>query len=255
MTGKVTENGARAPLGIVLAVDVRLYREGLASSLGAYPHLRIDAATGNLADARDAILAGSPAVIVVDVSLDGVQEFIRELRAGGQSSRIVALAIRDDVAAILDLAQAGADGFVSANASIAELVEAIERAAAGELLCSPRLAAQLLQRAASGSSSSPQPSAMPLTLREQQVLALLRRGLSNKEIGAALYIAEATVKNHVHHILEKLQVKTRSKAAASRSPEMTLLRPLVASKRQPLRMNGAAESFDPDRSTHNRPTT
>lgn len=232
MTVPGTGGGVRSPLGIVLAVDVRLYREGLASSLGACPHLRVDAAVGALAQARDVIQACNPDVIVLDVSLDGVCSFMRELRASSQRPRIVALAVRDDLVSILDFANAGADGFVSADACVSELVEAIGRAAAGELLCSPRMAAQLLQRAALGASIAPQPSAASLTSREQQVLALLRRGLSNKEIGATLHIAEATVKNHVHHVLEKLQVTTRSKAAASDIPAMELPRAPVVRQRQ-----------------------
>src|SRR5262249_6125678 len=129
--------------------------------------------------------------------------------------RILVFAVPEDIRAILTLAEAGADGFVTANATIPELVEAIERATAGELLCSPRIAAQLLRHAARRDHSIEQNGDPTLTIREQQVFSLIKRGLSNKEIASALSIAEATVKNHVHHLLEKLRVSSRGQAVAS----------------------------------------
>jgi DNA-binding NarL/FixJ family response regulator len=99
---------------------------------------------------------------------------------------------------------------------MAELVEAIERTSAGELLCSPRIAAQLLRGAAHQASGLASRTAdRILTGREQQVLSLLKQGCSNKQIAKELTVAEATVKNHVHHLLEKLHVTTRGQAAAA----------------------------------------
>ena len=139
--------------------------------------------------------------------------------ADSSKSRILAFAVREEITTILDYAEAGADGFVTANSSMAELVEAIERTVAGELLCSPQIAGQLLRRAAHERTRSA--SAGPaLTSREQQVFSLLRQGRSNKEIGTTLNIAEATVKNHVHRVLEKLQVATRGQAAAFAFPRL-----------------------------------
>ena len=97
-----------------------------------------------------------------------------------------------------------------------ELIEAIERTSAGELLCSARIAAQLLRQAAHQVSGFAVHMIDPiLSGREQQVLSLLKQGRSNKEIARELTIAEATVKNHVHHVLKKLRVPTRGKAAAA----------------------------------------
>src|SRR5262249_39747545 len=89
-----------------------------------------------------------------------------------------------------------------------------ERTVSGELLCSPQIAAQLLRAAAARTEPAMFPSGGILTGREQQVLSLLNQGRSNKEIANALNIASATVKNHVHHLLAKLQVTTRSEAMA-----------------------------------------
>jgi len=124
-------------------------------------------------------------------------------------------AVREEIAAILTFAEAGANGFVTASGTLNELVAAIRSTRAGDLPCSPSVAAQLLRHAASHSGRWSDPSTVTLTGREHQVLSLLREGRSNKEIAAGLNIAEATVKNHVHHLLEKLRVTTRAKAAAA----------------------------------------
>jgi DNA-binding NarL/FixJ family response regulator len=209
-------NVTRAPIKVLIAVAVRLYRDGLAATLNAQKHLRIEETVGTPVEAQAAVRHLQPDVVIVDVSLEEVLGLMRDLRAESPRSRILAFAVREEVGAILEYAEAGADGFVTSNGSVAELVEAIERTAAGELLCSPRIAAQLLRRAAHRTNQSAEHSVGPiLTNREQQVFSLLKQGYSNKEIGSTLHIAEATVKNHVHHVLEKLQVATRGQAAAA----------------------------------------
>jgi two-component system, NarL family, nitrate/nitrite response regulator NarL len=211
--------GANAPISILIAVGVRLYREGLATALNAQAHLRVQGCVASLPEARSAVSTLRPDVLIVDVSLQDVCDAMRAIRRENSSCHILAFAVREEIGTILDYAEAGADGFVTANGSVSELIEAIERTAAGELLCSPKIAAQLLQRAA---RHPPQPiehaEGSVLTMRERQVLMSLRRGLSNKEIASSLGIAEATVKNHVHHVLEKLQVTSRGQAAASNGP-------------------------------------
>jgi DNA-binding NarL/FixJ family response regulator len=194
-------------------VAVRLYREGLASTLRTREHFDIQGVASTSLEARTLVQHFRPDVVIVDVSLEDVLSLMHDLKAGCPSARILAFAVREEIDAILGYAEAGADGFVTANGSIADLVEAIERTAAGELLCSPRIAAQLLRRAAH--AGDPQDVMQSrLTNRERQVYSLLKQGQSNKEIGSALHIAEATVKNHVHQVLEKLQVATRGQAAA-----------------------------------------
>ena len=206
----------RDRITIVVAVAVRLYREGLVAVLSAHDRLLVEATAGDAVELRDAAARYRPDVIVLDVSLDDALAVTRGVRADEHHSRILAFAVKEDIGTILDYAEAGADGFVTVNSSADDLVEAIQRVAAGELLCSPRIAAQLLRRAV----HHPRPAGAPLSLadlthREQQVYSLLKKGRSNKEIGIALCIAEATVKNHVHHLLEKLNVSTRGQAVAA----------------------------------------
>ncbi len=207
-----------APITIVIAAAVRLYREGLATTLSAQPHLCIVGTAGTHQEAGAAVHHHRPDVVLVDVSLENALVLMRELRAGNSTSRILAFAVQDDITTILECADAGADGFVTASGSVSELVEAIARTATGELLCSPRIAAQLLRRAAHQARGQAEPAGEALTNREQQVFSLLKQGRSNKEIASALHISEATVKNHVHHVLEKLHVATRGQAAAARDP-------------------------------------
>jgi two-component system, NarL family, nitrate/nitrite response regulator NarL len=204
------------PISIVLAVAVRLYREGLATALRGFAQFKLQGIAGTSLEARIAVERYRPAVAIVDVSLDEVMTLMRDVSTQCSGTHIIAFAVREDIRSILSYAEAGADGFFTATGSMNELVEAIERTAAGELLCSPRIAAELLRRAAHQAHPDPADAThSPLTGREQQVLALIRQGQSNKEIGSALNIAEATVKNHVHHVLEKLQVPTRAQAIAA----------------------------------------
>jgi len=193
-----------------------LYREGLAAMLNAQGNLRVSGTAGTGLEAQSAVRNLQPDLVIVDVSLDDVFGLMRLLRAESSTTRILAFAVREDISSIVDYAEAGADAFVTPNGSVADLVEAIERTAVGELLCSPRIAAQLLRRAAHQANRLTEDSAAPiLTVREQQVFLLMKQAKSNKEIATTLNIAEATVKNHVHHVLEKLHVGSRGQAMAT----------------------------------------
>jgi two-component system, NarL family, nitrate/nitrite response regulator NarL len=212
---------------VLIAVDVRLYREGLASTLADRSFLHI---VGTAATREEALAVAdrfSPDLVLIDIALPEALALMRELRERHHGMGVLAYAVEEDISTILDCATAGATGYVSADASIDELVHAIERTAAGELLCSPRVAAALLRRAAGQPEERSAADDRELTSRQREVLSLLSRGFSNKQIGSALNIAEATVKNHVHHLLEKLRVQSRTQAAyaaASAPPPAVRLR-------------------------------
>ncbi len=213
---------ARPPITVLVGVAVRLYRDGLAATLGGRDSLRIQATAGDPLELQAAVRHFQPDVVILDVSLEGARGLMGTVRADSPRSHILAFAVREDINTILDYAEAGADGFFTANGSVADLVEAIERTAAGELLCSPRIAAELLRRAARHAGRAGDAASPPgLTGREQQVLGLLREGRSNKEIATSLCIAEATVKNHVHQVLQKLKVATRGQAMAAARATVT----------------------------------
>jgi two-component system, NarL family, nitrate/nitrite response regulator NarL len=202
-------------LSAVVVASVRLYREGLAEALARMGQVRI-VATCAAADAAKAMIDElGPDTAIVDISMPDALDLIRQMRAKAVGTRVIAFGIEEDIWKILDCAKAGAAGYVTANASIDELLSAMRRAVAGELLCTPQVAAELFRcigEMVDGAGSTD--ASLPLTPRELQVFGCVQQGLSNKEIAAALSIAESTVKNHVHHLLEKLQVETRGQAAA-----------------------------------------
>ena len=211
-----------------VVADVRIYREGLAESLSAYPHLTVLGTSSSRADAREQVRELRPHVVLVDIATRESLELIGDLRGGAVPCKILALAVEERAPDIIECAEAGATGYVSAAASMADLVKAIERITDGELLCSPQIAAQLFGRISRGEQVPP--GSHKLTSRERQVLDGIRQGKSNKEIAHALTISEATVKNHVHHLLEKLSVTTRAQAVV-RSNVLSARRRTLASHR------------------------
>lgn len=199
---------------VVVIADVRLYRDGLAAALGSHEPVVVVGQAGTCADARAIVAATAPDVVIVDVAVRDALELIRDLRRDSPQSEVIAFAVDEVTSSIVECAEAGAAGYVTAEASLEELVGAVLRAVHGELLCSPRIAGQLFRRLADVRAPAAVSMAPLLTARERQVLDLVRQGLSNKEIAQTLNIAESTVKNHVHHLLAKLNVPSRTHAAA-----------------------------------------
>jgi DNA-binding NarL/FixJ family response regulator len=200
---------------MVIVADVRLYCDGLAAVLPRDRLLIVGTADGRTT-APAIVQATNPDVVLVDVATPEALDLMRQLRTDPPPVAIIAFGVGDDIPAIVECAEAGAIAYVPATAAVQDLVTTIEGAVAGELRCPPRVAGELFRRAGDRSShatSTGGPNEPVLTDRQRQVHAMLRQSLSNKEIAVALNISEATVKNHVHKILEKLQVPTRVKAA------------------------------------------
>jgi DNA-binding NarL/FixJ family response regulator len=200
---------------VLIAAEVRLYREGLADMLRREPGIEIVATSAGADDAVRAVGALAPDVVLVDFPVPEDAWLVRALAAAGPGTRIVALSVVDAEASVIACAESGVAGYVTRDASIEDVVAAIQAAARGEVLCSARMAATLFRRVATlaleRSSSSIESR---LTQRELEILDLIDQGMSNKEIARKLTIELSTVKNHVHNILEKLQVSRRSEAAA-----------------------------------------
>lgn len=203
-------------IGVLIVADVRLYREGLAASLTSRDHLLAIATSASRADALARVRDVEVDVVVVDMGTPESLELIGDLRREAATTKILAFAVEEVTSDVLDCAEAGAAGYVTADASIDDLVAAIERIKREELVCSPRVAAKLFRRISERIDPWVRgaPQAKTLTGRERQVLDFIRQGHSNKQIAQKLNIAEPTVKNHVHHLLQKLEVTTRAQAAA-----------------------------------------
>jgi len=205
-------DGETVSTRVIIGARVRLYREGLAALLAREDGVEVLGTSGDGDELVALTTVLEPDVVLLDPALPGGREAIRTL-ALGRDVPVVAVGCGDSDDDLIACAEAGASGFLAADASDAEVVAAISGAADGEVLCSPRMARILLRRASALASGATSPGSM-LTTRELQVVKLIDEGLSNKQIADELEIALSTVKHHVHHILEKLDVARRSEAVA-----------------------------------------
>jgi two-component system, NarL family, nitrate/nitrite response regulator NarL len=199
---------------VFLIVGTRFYREGLADALGRMVGIRVVGTATGAADALSRIRPLAPHVVLLDTAVAGMPDLVRALVAAEPTARVVALAVPERDSEVLACTEAGASGYVTDDASLADLIATVEGVARGEMRCSPKITGTLLRRvAALAAGHRPSPPVRSLTARELEVLELLDEGLSNKQIARRLCIQVVTVKNHVHHILEKLQVERRGEAA------------------------------------------
>jgi two-component system, NarL family, nitrate/nitrite response regulator NarL len=200
---------------VAIVADTRLYREGLAQVLGRDSRMSVVATLAR----RDEALASLPAlqsdVVLVDMATPDSCSLVRAILDRAPHAHVIALGVAEDGDDVLGCAEAGVAGYVPREASIEELVAVVESVARGESICSPRVVASLLRRVAALAATHS--GALPLahlTSREREIIRLIDDGLSNKDIARVLGIEVATVKNHVHNILDKLQVHRRGEAAA-----------------------------------------
>ena len=194
--------------------DVRLLREGLVLALSQQPNVLLVGSSDLSVSATD-IAELRPDVVLLDATKRDNLERSLPLRQILAGAKIVAFAVADTDEEIIACAEAGISGYISSKGSVDDVVAAVDAAVCGELHCSPRTSALLFSRIALVSGKR-DPLAGPevLTSREREIVALVERGLSNKEIARSLRIGTATVKNHIHNILSKLDVRRRGEAAA-----------------------------------------
>lgn len=207
----------RQGIKVFIVAEVRLYEEGLARVIDGDPRFHL---AGTASDARQALTAIAgldepPRVALFDVGTPRGIGALTAFLAEQPGVRVIALAVRMAEQDVLEWAEAGVGGIIGQEDSIDDLFATIETVANGETLCSPRIAATLLRRvAALKQQRSAGPAHASLTTREREIVRLIDDGLSNKEIAEILRISVPTVKNHVHRIIEKLNVSRRAEAAA-----------------------------------------
>jgi DNA-binding NarL/FixJ family response regulator len=206
-----------ADLTVIVADDQALVREGLMTLLDAAPGIQPIAAAVDGQEAIELCARHHPDVVLMDLRMprvDGV-EATRQIRAADPKVEVVVLTTHADEASILDALRAGARGYLTKDAGIAEISRAIQAAAAHQAVLDPLVQAQLL---AAATSSTPAAAhierVLPddLTPREAEVLSLIARGLSNREIAETLVVSEATVKTHVNHVFSKIGARDRAQA-------------------------------------------
>jgi DNA-binding NarL/FixJ family response regulator len=204
------------PVRVVVVDDQALVREGLMTLLDAVPDINPVAAAGDGEEAVALCARHRPDVVLMDLrmpKLDGV-EATRRIRAAQPQTEIVVLTTHADEESILDALRAGARGYLTKDAGIAEISRAVHAAADHQTLLDPVVHSQLLAAATAGPRPAPQPASLPddLTQREAEVLSLIARGLSNREIAATLVVSEATVKTHINHVFAKIGARDRAQA-------------------------------------------
>jgi len=200
-------------MNIIVLTPVRLLGDGLTSCFSSRPLMRTLAVVNDLGNLREIMCSTEVHVVLIDVT-QGVDLFdVRDIAACWPEVPLVALGLTEQRQEVIRCGRAGFAGYVARDASIDELCNSLTEIVAGRLACPPEISGCLLRalfRRESGAKETD--GDFDLTRREAEVLELLGRGFSNKEIANDLCLSVATVKHHVHHVLEKLQLQSRAQA-------------------------------------------
>jgi DNA-binding NarL/FixJ family response regulator len=202
-------------LRVVVVDDHRLFRAGVRAELDAAADgaVEVVAEAADVGEAVIAVRAHAPDVVLLDVHLPGGGGLavLREFAGGGP--RFLALSVSDAAEDVIGVIRAGARGYVTKTITGTELVDAIRRVADGDAVFSQRLAGFVLDAFAGPGAPGPAPVVDPeldlLSSREQEVLRLIARGYTYKEVARALFISVKTVETHVSAVLRKLQLSNR----------------------------------------------
>jgi DNA-binding NarL/FixJ family response regulator len=217
-------------LSVLIADDQALVRAGFRSILEAQPGIKV---VGEAADGRDAIALArqrGPDVVLMDIQMpdiDGLEATRRivEAAAPEQSIAVLMLTTFDLNEYVYEALRAGASGFLLKDVPPEDLVAAVRVVAAGDGLIAPTITKRLIEQFAQSAPPSTPPAGLDeLTPREVEVLTLVARGLSNRELAEQLVISEATVKTHVKRVLAKLNARDRVQAVVA-AYEAGLVRP------------------------------
>ena len=203
---------------VLLADDQALFREGLETLLSVHKDIEVVGQASNGQEAVDLAMKSRPDVILMDMQmpiLNGIGA-TRRLKQSLPECRVIMLTTFNDNETIFDALRAGAVGYLLKDVGSAQLAESIRVTSRGESILDPSVAAKVVQEFSRVSSmvpvANPEVLPEPLSEREIELLGLIASGLSNKEIADTLFITEGTVKNHVTHILGKLNVRDRTQA-------------------------------------------
>ena len=201
-------------LRVLVADDQSMVRAGFRMLLSSEPDIEVVAEASNGLEAVEKAARFHPTVVLMDIrmpELDGLQATQRIL-AADDGARILILTTFDLDEYVYEALRAGASGFVLKDDPPEQLLTAIRTVAAGDALLSPAITKRVINQFTRISHPAPPPELGELTEREVEVFRLVARGLSNAEIGQELYISETTVKTHITHILQKLNLRDRVQA-------------------------------------------
>ena len=202
---------------LFLVGEYNLFRECLASMLAASDHFEVVGQAATLDEVRERLDDAGAEVVLYDVGQPKAEllDSIREFTEAFPGVKLIALGLEEVERDVLKFIESGASAYVLKEVSVNELSQVIDQVLRGEAVCSPKITSSMFSRLADLARTRRREErleALNLTPREMEILQLIADGYSNKEIAAELYLSFHTVKNHVHNILEKLQVQHRSEA-------------------------------------------
>jgi DNA-binding NarL/FixJ family response regulator len=207
------------PIALVLIDDNRLLREGLTAMIHSQPGFKVLAASADADEALEQVREAKPDVVLIDFGLEDHDPLglTATVHKEVPEAKVIVMGLLSTQGDVADYVRAGASGFIMKDASLEVLFDTIRAVAGGRQVLPLALTTSLFEQIASRAAKLPPPEiieSVRLTNREQQVVALLGEGLSNKEIATRLHIAVHTVKSHVHNVLEKLAMRSRLEVAA-----------------------------------------
>ncbi len=195
--------------------DQELFRRGMTMLLGVEPGIEVVGEAGDGAEGVELAISAAPDVVLLDVRMpkqSGI-EACRAIKEAAPATKIVMLTSSDEEADLYEAVKNGASGYLLKDSSIEEVAQGIRVVADGQSLISPSMAAKLIDEFKTMSKPDKMTgAALKLTERELDVLRLVAKGLSNRDVAQQLAISENTVKNHVRNMLEKLQLHSRMEA-------------------------------------------
>lgn len=201
------------PMNIVVLTPVRLFGDGLGVCISSRATMIVDTVVNDFITLRERLAQAPVDVVLIDVTQEISLFEIRGIAVEWPQVKLVALGLQERKQEVIGAGRAGFAGYVTRDASIDELCQALRDVVAGRQITPPEISGGLL-RALFHQDETPsaRDPDLALTRRESEVLGLLGQGLSNKEIGSELCVSVATVKHHVHHVLAKLQLPRRAQA-------------------------------------------
>ena len=205
---------AGVTIRVLVADDQSIVRAGFRMLLAGEEDIEVVAEASNGLEAVEKAARFDPTVVLMDIrmpELDGL-EATRRILAADAAARVLILTTFDLDEYVYEALRAGASGFVLKDDPPEQLIAAIRTVAAGDALLSPAVTKRVIEQFTKIPRHEPSPALAELTARELDVLRLIARGLSNAEIGQELFISETTVKTHVTHILQKLDLRDRVQA-------------------------------------------
>lgn len=212
-TGQTT-SVAPVWLDVLIISQVRLLRESLAEILGRSPAMHVRGQSEDLTGALHSAETMRPEIMLFDVAFPGGRDAVARLTRISPDSSIIVIPVTETEETVLSWAEAGVSGYVSNTASANELVSLIRQIRRGEQTCGSRIAGGLLRRVASSGRAPSCETPKPLTRREAEISRLMRQGLSNKDIARRLDISVGTTKSHVHNLLGKSGLRSRTELIA-----------------------------------------